>query len=587
MKYNALSIFLCIAIFFFSACKKHDNTDLTVTPPSPPAAVVEMEISGIVLNTNGSSAEGVEVTIEGKKLTTAENGYFEYKGSVANPDKVKLTLAKNGFFTYTKILTVDKYSSLDGLRFKLIPELVAGSFEAANGGTVSNNYVALVFQPNSFTKLDGSNYLGMVTVKIPANRFNESNRQFPGDVRGLTATNQKVVLESWGGMEVEIYSASGEKLKLSKAVNYTYQIGYQYVYIRNPVKLWAFNEADGIWTESGAANLVGQTFTGSTVNLSYLQWAYARPSALFRSRVQDKNLNVPAGFEFFYAMSEFNSIGIPSTNVNSRGNVLLYVPALTNLRTGMFSPCTDRIETNYTTPAIPEGITGGTTYTVDLAPFLTSVTGTVEDCDFKPLNGRAELAIDGKKINSVLLNGAFNLSFIGCGRNSGTLTIFDGQDKVIYQNNTFSPNRGYKNNLPPITTCTKPLIGSFSIKAEGITYNFQSPQDDIKFQTIQDYSGSLITAISANNDTRGESFYLTYIGQSAGNFNVYTCQLKVPKKSYFLTWGLFTPGIVNITRYKTGNTLLEGSFKTNTNLNFDLSNTNKIVELTGTFKVSN
>lgn len=586
MKFYAPTTLLCIVLFLLLGCKKHDNTELVVPPPTPLPAKTELGLSGTVFNTDGYGAGGVELTIEGQKLFTAANGTFEYSGGVANPDKVKITLVKKGFFTYTKILTVDKNTSITGLKFRLVPEQVAGTFEATNGGTISNSYATLVFQPNGVTKEDGSNYTGTVTVKMPANRFNEANRQFPGDERGLTSTNQKVVLESWGGMEVEIYGASGEKLKPGKPVNYTYQIGYQYTYLQSDLKLWAYNEAEGIWIESGTAKLAGQTFTGSTLNLSYLQFAYDHSSILLRAHILDKNRNIPVGFEFRYAMREFNNIGLPSALVSSSGTVLLYIPLGISIRTFLNSPCGDRIETNYDIPPLKNGVVASFTYSVDLTPYLTSVTGNIDDCDFKPIDGRATLEVNGKKLNSNLVKGVFNFDFLDCGSNSAILTIYDTQDRVIHQNNTVVYHRGYKNTIAPITTCTKAIKGAISIMAEGVTYTFQSPQNVIQLQTFQDYSGNLIKAIIAENDLRKESFYLTYIGETTGNFNVLSCQLKLPNKSYFFSAGLLPGGQAQIIKYKTDNTLLEGAFKTNTNLNIISTNTTKVVELSGNFKIS-
>ncbi|WP_431198697.1 hypothetical protein ACQ86K_20995 [Mucilaginibacter sp. P19] len=53
-----------------------------------------------------------------------------------------------------------------------------------------------------------------------------------------------------------------------------------------------------------------------------------------------------------------------------------------------------------------------------------------------------------------------------------------------------------------------------------------------------------------------------------------------------MTWGLYERGTTQITKYKTSDTLIEGTFKTKTNLNFSVGAPGEVVEISGSFSIS-
>jgi len=166
--------------------QKYENPDLKADPvvvPTQQLQADEVGISGTILNSDGSAASGTEVNIDGKTVISGLAGNFSFTGKVSNTDKVIVRVSKPGNFKYSKTLVVEANAIYGGLRIYLRPELVAGTFNSASGGTITTTYATLVFQANSFTKEDGTAYQDVVNVKIPINALLEPFNKYPGDGR--------------------------------------------------------------------------------------------------------------------------------------------------------------------------------------------------------------------------------------------------------------------------------------------------------------------------------------------------------------------------------------------------------------------
>ncbi|SDG21710.1 hypothetical protein ACRQ5D_30720 [Mucilaginibacter sp. P25] len=589
MKLNRL-IILCFAVLFFYGCRKGENAKEIIPALTPGPGAAEIGLSGDIKNPDGSAAEGVDVTIDGHKITTSASGLFEYTGKVSNADKVKLSISKKGYFKFSKTFTLEENSTIENLSYLLVLEQTVGSFGSASGGTITTTYATLVFQPNSFVNQDGSAYNGNVTVKMPPNIISEYADKLPGDTRALTATNQKVVLDHWGGMNVQVYGNTGQLLKLVKPVNYTYKIDWRYVYINksNPIKIWSYDEADDIWKEAGDATLNGQYFTGSTTSLSYLQWGTAYPQALLRAYVTDGNSNPASFFRLGCGIDNYAVNSFSGVRINSKGVALIYVPANTQIRTAVASPCYDMLNA-FLIPPIAVDKKLEQPLVVNLALYITTFEGKIEDCGFNGVKGRAEFTFNGKKMLSNLdNNGYFKFTFLLCQFNgyNGKLVVYDEQNKIIHQNSN-NPIRAGIKNAYLASLCTVPQAGKVTINVNGKTYTFETPKDSLSMsETFEPWNGSPTTMISAHSADRTQGFLLTYLGFKGGKVDLYTCGFSIPSNNYTMTWGLYERGTTQITKYKTSDTLIEGTFKTKTNLNFSVGAPGEVVEISGSFNIS-
>lgn len=587
MKSNLL-ITMFLAIFFFYGCKKGENANEVVPPLTNGLGAGEVGISGSIKNPDGSAAEGVEVIIDGNRIVTPASGLFEYIGKVRNVDKVKLAISKKGYFKYSKILTLEENSTIENLTYYLSQERNTGSFESATGGTITTSYATLVFQPNSFVKEDGSGFNGKVSVKMPSDIISDYEDKLPGDARALTSSNEKVVVERWGGMNVQVYDDNGQRLKLIKPVNYTYKIDWRYIYIdrSKKIKIWTYNDVDDIWTEAGDAGFTGQNFTGSTSNLSYLQWGIAYPQALLRAFVKDAKSNAASFFKIGCGLNQFNGKGLSGVRINSKGIALLYTAANVNTYTYITSPCNETLGAFVVSP-IATDKKADETFTVNLAPYITTFEGKIEDCNFSGIKGKAEYTVEGKKVVSILNNGSFNYTFLRCKDSfiAGELIIYDEQNNIVHQNSNYSVKGGEKNNYYA-TTCTKTQTGKITINLQGKAYTYESPKDQISLYETYDTYGNLLSLISAQTADKKESFLMTMVSPSFGQPRLYYLSFTIPTKNYGMSLFTFEPVTVLVTKHKTGNIVAEGTFKTKTYLNYSPYGSNEEAELSGSFSIS-
>ncbi|MDR6782318.1 hypothetical protein ABIE26_001194 [Pedobacter africanus] len=582
MKISAIQTFILI-VFLFLGCKKNNNTDVIVTPVVPQLGVDEVGISGVVLNGDGSAASGVSVIIDGKSIITNSAGLFEYNGTVTNTDNVILRISKQGYFNYSKTLVVEKNTTLGGLKFYLRPELVAGTFNSVNGGTVTTSDARLVFQANGVLKEDGSDYQGTVSVKMRSFGSDE----YPGDARGFSAAGEKMAISFWASFGIGLYGQAGEKLKLSKPMSYGFNMGWRSIYVSGTTSAWAFNETEGNWSANGSAKLNGDFLEGTTTRLTYLGWGTAYRPALLKAYVRDKNLNPATDFVFRNVPEEFTG-GEQASPINSKGICLIYIPAGRPGRTAIFSQCGNRIALLGVGSIEPLAI-GNQTFQVDLDTYITSITGKLEDCSFAPLKGKAEFVFNNKKYKSEIKNGVYNFSFINCSNSlgsNGALTLYDEQNKEIYKNTSTFFSIGIKNSIPPISPCTLLQKGNVNITLDGVTHIFQAPQDIVKFENVF-VNGVMTTVIHAESEVNKKSFFITYVGESGGSFPIYTLGFSSPGKNYLMTWGSsYSPGSVSVKKFKVANTLIEGDFNSKITLNYSLDSPEKVFQSTGTFSIT-
>lgn len=584
VKLKALIYFILITLTV-TGCKKSNNkVDTTISGNA--VAVDEIGLSGIIKQPDGYPAEGVEVRIDGHKIITSADGLFEYKGRVKDADKVVITVFKTGFFQYSKVVTLQKGAMLPELEIWLVGEYDNRTFEASSGATLSTSYVTLIIEPNSLAKMDGTAYIGRVTAKLPLKGFDGLNKQFPGDVRGLSAAKEKVVVETWGGINIRLFDDEGNALKLIKPMKYTYNVGPRYIFIKKKINIWAYNETDHVWEDTGEAIVASEKFTGSTLNLNYIQWGISHGRALLNAYVLDNSISLkPIGYNFGYAFDINNRNAIPSIKLNSNARALIYVPANTReLKPIITNECGETAEVASYISAIAAGSKFEQYFWTDLAAQVKKLEGTIENCDFTLLKGRGEYTFGGKTYTCKINGGAFKFSFFDCKGNypGGKLVLYDEQDKVIYQNDTYM--RGDAFDYPIVSTCTKPQVGKITIRLQDKVYTFQSPQDNIQFLTTSN-SGQTVSVVTAESTERKESFVLTYTGTSAGNFTLLSFYFIIPNKSYWMTWGYFPRGTTDVTKYKKDNTLIEGTFNTKTHLNFNTYGNNEIVDLSGEFSI--
>lgn len=572
-----------MSLLYYGCAKKSLATDgdpITSPPPTTIKLNGQVTIKGTALSDGGAPAENVTVSIDGNTIVTNSAGIFTFTGKAIDSNKVVVKFTKTGYFDAYRTLVVESNATYSGLSVNLLSETTAGNFTATNGGSVSVRGATFTFQPNSVIKDDGSIYTGIVNVYIPADHPVIINSEIPGDMRGTDANKMPVVLESYGGMVIKLKGQTGENLKLSKPMTYAYTFGF----VSNPiqtVKLWVFDGDSGIWKEDSLASLVnGNYYSGSTTALTFLQLAVPHPPALLRAHLPNVS-----GFSLVNTSNQYNNTGTQRTRFNSNNVCLLYIPALLPSTLGLYTPCGDFV-TAFSCDALTAGIATNRYFTVDLSKYLSTITGKIYDCDGVLFSGRAEITVNGNTYSSAVTNGSYSFKIISCqalgAAPSTAIRIYDLNNRLITTIPNYTIAAGVVYNAGDINLCQHPITGTVTITAEGKTYKFNTPKDTIKFyseyQTLGFFNG-----IYASNATQSFGFSTQHSG--VGSFPLATQEFYIPGTHYAMTWGLYPAGTVNITKYHSGTTIIEGNFKTTSNVNYCYCSADREVEISASFKL--
>lgn len=247
---------LFILLICFSSCRK-DSDELINNHTNSPEPIVKIEttFNGIVSDADGNPLEGADVSIDGMTTSTDVNGYF-ILGTEANVKGAYIKVNLNGYYeAYGNVLPSE---GLTYVQFVLIAKDDGSTFNSDQGGIATSGSSVVRFEPNSFKFKNGSTYTGEVTVYAdyidPTSDF--FGQQMPGDLTAVNLSNEDVILESFGMLNVEIFGANGEELDISE--NAILEIAVPNQLLSNApdqIPMWFFDTEKGYWVEEGSAQL--------------------------------------------------------------------------------------------------------------------------------------------------------------------------------------------------------------------------------------------------------------------------------------------------------------------------------------------
>ncbi|HKR07127.1 MAG TPA: carboxypeptidase-like regulatory domain-containing protein [Bacteroidia bacterium] len=289
-----LSLFLALislAILFIFSCKKEKNDAPSVNYGSSNS--LRTTVSGIVLDESNAPLSGVTVTAYGQTTTTSQNGTFVLKNINANKNRCVLQFSKAGFFNRAQGF-IASANTVKYIRIILLSNAATQNFSSSAGGTVSlPDGSSAAFQPNSFVTSNGSAYTGTVNLIVKHLSPDDVNFGFTipgGDLAGINASNENVVLYSYGMLGIELTGSSGEALQLATGTSATLTMTIAASQLSSApasIPLWYFDETTSLWKEEGSANKVGNNYVGTVSHFSWWNYDYQGPRAYIKGRVVD------------------------------------------------------------------------------------------------------------------------------------------------------------------------------------------------------------------------------------------------------------------------------------------------------------
>ncbi len=409
MQFKTILIFTTCLIFLFvsSSCNKNDIAN---NQPTTPLIVV-----GVITNQTGVPLQNVSVKVGSQQVSTDNNGHFRAANATFITSETFVTASLAGYFTGSRTF-YPRENSNNFLRIQLMSRTEAGVINATSGGIVNVGNAKINFSPNSFSLENGSSYNGPVSVKAvyldPADP--DMHQQMPGDLRGLNTTGQQRGLKTYGMLNVELETNTGQKLQLTSGSVAQIDLPVPSGLAANAavnVPLWYFDETVGLWKEEGMAQKTGNRYKGTVSHFTF--WNVDEPYQFVKIEMRIVNQLQQAIQGSTVKLTSMTDSSSTYDYTDATGFVDGFVPINTSLKREIYNECDELISTDIIGP-FSTNINTGTLQITSLTNQQT-ISGTVTNCASLPVaSGYVIINMPGYTVYSNINNGAFSATFTNC-----------------------------------------------------------------------------------------------------------------------------------------------------------------------------
>ena len=283
MKYFKLIILGIIAAIALVGCIKDDED--FIPNPNPGSTMYTVDLTGLVINDDGTPITNATIQYRGKEVSTDENGIYRLPDVQANSEHSTLRIVAPGYFDGSRTFRTQRSGTLNHVT-KLVP---AQFTEVLNGGsgTVSLDNVTITF-PNSSIKEESSGAIYTGQVNVAMANIGTDELMMPGDLTAINIDDEFEVLNSFGMVYVELQSPDGKKLNIADGMTatMTYEMPADLVATApQTIKMWWYDYDLGAWKEGGQASLEGNTYTGEVSHFSCWNYDVNAPSIIVSGRI--------------------------------------------------------------------------------------------------------------------------------------------------------------------------------------------------------------------------------------------------------------------------------------------------------------
>lgn len=500
-----LSTMLIAILLLAGNCRKADI--------SFESEAITFSLSGRVLDKDNQPVNQAEVKIGSGSALTDIDGYFRLNGVRAPKDAAYVTVTKNGYFSGSRTFSATP-RAVNFINIRLIPKEITGSFTAASGGLVNlTSGGAINFQPNSVVDATTNNaYSGIVSIS--SFFIDPTDPGFtsimPGDLRGITASNEERGLQSFGMMAVELSGAGGQKLQLasgkSATVSFPIPAGLR-GQAPATIPLWSFDEVKGMWKEEGSATKQGDHYVGTISHFSFWNCDAPFPVVDFEAVIKDQQGNPVINAQVNIKVVSSSAIGYGRTD--STGRVRGKVPSNEPLELKVFDRCYTLIHSQNMGPF--SGNTNLGTITVNYQPpGVVTITGTVVNCNNNPVvNGYVGVYLDGIHNRANINNGTFSITINRCNGSPAQAQLVAVDIGGNAQGPSVSvPVTSGTANAGQISACGVSLTEFINYSIDAVNYSFTPPDSLTCFHNTQSFPA--VTAVMGMNITANRHFTLQF-----------------------------------------------------------------------------
>lgn len=513
--YRSIS-FILLGILFFQ-CQKEisyiGGPDAGVVVPEPITAILQ----GNVLDESGQPAPGATIKVGNKTAVTDARGYFRIPDASLDKVAAVVTAEKPGYFKAYR--TFGATSGTNQVVIKLIKKAVAGSVDAAAGGSVTlGNGTVITLPANGIVTANGAaNYTG--TVLVHASYIDPTAADIaqiiPGSLMAIDKNNNRVVMASYGMLAVELETPTGEKLQIKQGSAATLNAPIPSSLLASApatIAMWYVDEQTGMWREEGSATKQGSNYVGEVKHFSFWNYDISIPAVNLSLTLHSSD-----GHPIVHAQVRITRVsgngGQAYGYTDSLGQVNGLVPMNENLKLEVLSQCNNVIYTQNISPLTHSTNLGTITLTNTGASVVT-FTGKLLNCAGSAIaKGYAVIRVDNMvRYAAVNANGEFSATMTVCSSLAPTAEII-GVDEAAQQQGAavgvsiVAPQTQAGN----ITACGTSASQYINYTLDGVNYSLTNlATDSLTMWTMTQGTAPYLTSVSgfsmSNNNTISFNF---------------------------------------------------------------------------------
>ena len=412
------SIALLLIALMVSGCKKDIDKPKDPTPNTSAEAKLDLgskvaaKFFGVVKDESGNAISGVAIKAGNKTATTDANGVFIIDQASVDEKLAFVTAKKSGYFLGSRSV-IPSTTATNNIRITMLALDIVGSVNSGEEKTITLGSGAAIDFKGKYVDNNGNAYSGAVSVAfkhLPA-LANETADQMPGMLYAQNAAEEAGVLETYGMIAVELFSATGQELQIDDASSATIRMPLESAQLTNApntIPLWHFDEVAGYWIEEGEATLVNGEYVGTVNHFSFWNCDDFIDDAQLNGSVLDQSGNPLSNVIVTIITPNSSTSGLTASD----GSFFTYVPANVSVTLEVEDDCGNAVTSfnagPYTTNSINSETLTATIPTVQ-------VTGMFYDCNNNLItNGYVVLTSGSSTYFQSVTNGLVDIPILVC-----------------------------------------------------------------------------------------------------------------------------------------------------------------------------
>ncbi|MBO6517738.1 MAG: carboxypeptidase regulatory-like domain-containing protein [Bacteroidia bacterium] len=282
-------LLILLALTLVSSCRDdtetiqvHDEHKYTCT------------LKGLVLDELDNPVPGATIEYQGTLSVTDKFGFYVFENVKVNDKHNFLSVHKSGYFDGCRSFRAHNNMVLTHTT-QLVRQNLSHSFASSTQTKITAGEVELDFPADAIVdEATGRPYHGDVRVAIHHIDPIElsSAIQMPGDLSALDENNELILLRSYGMVNVELRSPSGDRLQIKEGntVTMTTQIPKELLSeAPDEIPMWHFNQDNGLWEKEGEAQREGGAYVAKVPHFSAWNYDDQEESVVVTGRVVDQD----------------------------------------------------------------------------------------------------------------------------------------------------------------------------------------------------------------------------------------------------------------------------------------------------------